>query len=122
VRILALLLLALLSAPALAEGSITIGFIGQDRPPVRPVWPLNRELRDVGLMGARLGLADTATTGRFTGQPSPSRSKPFGSGTMLRRLLACSGIGAPGSWWPTSMHLRRLTTLISLFGSCATLV
>jgi hypothetical protein len=52
VRILALLLLALLSAPALAEGSITIGFIGQDRPPVRPVWPLNRELRDVGLMGA----------------------------------------------------------------------
>ena len=48
-RILALLLLALLSAPALAEGSITIGFIGQDRPPVRPVWPLNRELRDKGL-------------------------------------------------------------------------
>lgn len=67
-RVLLLLLLALMSAPALAEGSITIGFIGQDRPPVRPVSPLNREIRDEGLMGARLGLADTATTGRFTGQ------------------------------------------------------
>src|SRR5829696_2112782 len=58
------------SAPAaFADGSrITIGFLTQARAPAIPVSPLDREVRDKGVVGARLGLADNNTTGRFTGQ------------------------------------------------------
>jgi ABC transporter substrate binding protein (PQQ-dependent alcohol dehydrogenase system) len=64
----ALALLALLLAmPAQAEnGTITIAVVTQERDPIQPVSPLDREVRDEGIAGTRLGLADNATTGRFT--------------------------------------------------------
>jgi ABC transporter substrate binding protein (PQQ-dependent alcohol dehydrogenase system) len=68
-RIIVLLTATLLPALASAtEAVVPIAFLTQARPPVQPVSPLDRETSDEGLAGARLGLADTATTGRFTGQ------------------------------------------------------
>ncbi len=68
-RILATLLLLLVTATeAVSESGIPIAFLTQVRAPVQPVSPLDREIHDEGLAGARLGTADTATTGRFTGQ------------------------------------------------------
>ncbi|MGF9757950.1 ABC transporter substrate-binding protein [Microvirga sp. 0TCS3.31] len=55
--------------PALAEErTITIAVVTQERDPVQPVSPLDREVKDEGPAGARLGMADNATTGWFTGQ------------------------------------------------------
>ena len=68
-RLLLVMLVLLLASPILAdEGSITIAVVTQERDPVQPVSPLDREVKDEGLAGARLGIADNATTGRFTGQ------------------------------------------------------
>jgi ABC transporter substrate binding protein (PQQ-dependent alcohol dehydrogenase system) len=62
------LLVTLLATPALAEdGAIAIAVITQERDPVQPVSPLDREIGDEGIAGARLGMADNETTGRFTG-------------------------------------------------------
>jgi ABC transporter substrate binding protein (PQQ-dependent alcohol dehydrogenase system) len=57
----------LVSSPALA-GSVVIGFLGQERDPVLPVSPLDQMEPNHGIEGARLAIADNATTGRFTGQ------------------------------------------------------
>src|SRR3712207_2606173 len=54
--------------PAVAEDAVAVAFLSQIRPSARPTSPLDRETKDEGLAGARLGLADVATTGRFTGQ------------------------------------------------------
>ncbi|MBQ0824543.1 ABC transporter substrate-binding protein [Microvirga sp. HBU67558] len=68
-KIILVLIAMVLSAPALAEeGVITIAVITQERDPVEPVSPIDRSIRDEGIAGARLGLSDNATTGRFTGQ------------------------------------------------------
>src|SRR5829696_8596477 len=68
-RFMLVLLAMLLSVPTLAgEGVVTIAFVTQARDPVKPVSPLDREVQDEGVAGARLGSADNATTGRFTGQ------------------------------------------------------
>ncbi|UVF19339.1 ABC transporter substrate-binding protein [Microvirga terrae] len=68
-KIILVLIAMVLSAPALAEeGVITIAVITQERDPVEPVSPIDRPIRDEGIAGARLGLSDNATTGRFTGQ------------------------------------------------------
>ena len=68
-RAVLIILATLLSSAALAEeGVITIGFVTQERNPVEPVSPLERQIRDEGIAGARLGIADNTTTGRFTGQ------------------------------------------------------
>jgi ABC transporter substrate binding protein (PQQ-dependent alcohol dehydrogenase system) len=68
-RVLLILLALLLSLPAHAENdAITIAIVTQERDPIQPISPLDREIRDEGLAGARLGLADNATTGRFTKQ------------------------------------------------------
>jgi ABC transporter substrate binding protein (PQQ-dependent alcohol dehydrogenase system) len=59
----------LLAGPATADGlPVVIAVLTQERDPVQPVSPLDRPIRDVGIAGARLGVADNATTGRFTGQ------------------------------------------------------
>jgi ABC transporter substrate binding protein (PQQ-dependent alcohol dehydrogenase system) len=60
--------LVLTSPAAAQENTIAIGFLTQTRDPVQPVSPLDRDIRDEGLAGARLGIADNATTGHFTGQ------------------------------------------------------
>jgi ABC transporter substrate binding protein (PQQ-dependent alcohol dehydrogenase system) len=78
-RPLLLLSILLLPWPAGAQtGSVRIAVLTQARGPVQPVSPLDREIRDEGVAGARLGIADTTTTGRFTGQ----------SFTLVERTLA----------------------------------
>jgi ABC transporter substrate binding protein (PQQ-dependent alcohol dehydrogenase system) len=68
-KLLLALLVLVLASPALAEEkAIAIGFLTQARDAIQPVSPLDREIRDEGIAGARLGIADNATTGRFTGQ------------------------------------------------------
>lgn len=67
-RLLVVLALVLAGPAPAQETTIAIGFLAQARDPVQPVSPLDREIRDEGLAGARLGVADNATTGRFTGQ------------------------------------------------------
>jgi ABC transporter substrate binding protein (PQQ-dependent alcohol dehydrogenase system) len=68
-RFMLVLITMLLSIPALAgEGVVTIAVVTQERDPVKPISPLDQEIRDEGAAGARLGSTDNATTGRFTGQ------------------------------------------------------
>jgi ABC transporter substrate binding protein (PQQ-dependent alcohol dehydrogenase system) len=59
-----------LAAPALAQApfaTVRIGYVGQDRPSAQPASPLDEVAADEGLAGARLGIADDNTTGRFIG-------------------------------------------------------
>lgn len=58
---------AILSHQAVAQ-PITIAYVAQAREAVRPVSPLDKPAPDSGVEGARLGIADNGTTGRFTGQ------------------------------------------------------
>ena len=68
-RHLLLCLLLCLALPALAsEGTLDIAIIRQERPTPQPTSPLDDIAVDEGLAGARLGLSDIMTTGRFTGQ------------------------------------------------------
>ncbi len=68
-RVLALLLAVLLSSPsATSPGEVIIAYLAQARPPVRPVSPLDQEVADESVAGARLGIVDNTTTGRFIGQ------------------------------------------------------
>ncbi|PVE23609.1 branched-chain amino acid ABC transporter substrate-binding protein [Microvirga sp. KLBC 81] len=68
-RLVLILLTLLLAMPSLAENdAIAIAFVTQEREPIKPVSPLDQEIGDEGVAGARLGLADNATTGRFTKQ------------------------------------------------------
>ncbi|WP_241665416.1 ABC transporter substrate-binding protein [Teichococcus oryzae] len=69
VRALALASLLLAAAPALsAEATLRVGYLGLAVP--RPVanTALDPPPEDEGLQGARLGIADNDSTGRFTGQ------------------------------------------------------
>jgi ABC transporter substrate binding protein (PQQ-dependent alcohol dehydrogenase system) len=69
VRAIPLVIAMLLATPALAtDGPIAVAIITQERDAVQPVSPLDPEIRDEGIAGARLGIADNSTTGRFTGQ------------------------------------------------------
>jgi ABC transporter substrate binding protein (PQQ-dependent alcohol dehydrogenase system) len=66
----AILICWLLLWPALAAADallVPIGLLTQAREPVRPASPLDESPPDDGAAGARLGVADNATTGRFTG-------------------------------------------------------
>ena len=61
--------LALSAAAVHADArDITIGYVTTVRERLEPVSPLDVRASDEGLQGARLGIADNATTGRFTGQ------------------------------------------------------
>jgi ABC transporter substrate binding protein (PQQ-dependent alcohol dehydrogenase system) len=66
-RIAAVILALLIAGPAAAEANVAIAVVSQEREPIEPVSPLDRAAADAGLAGARLGIADNATTGRFTG-------------------------------------------------------
>jgi ABC transporter substrate binding protein (PQQ-dependent alcohol dehydrogenase system) len=95
-RFILALLAVLLAVPALAEErTITIAVVMQERAPVLPVSPLDHEIADEGLAGARLGVADNATTGRFTGQRFAlvERTIPKGGNPAETiRALAMEGI------------------------------
>jgi ABC transporter substrate binding protein (PQQ-dependent alcohol dehydrogenase system) len=86
----------LMAAPALAEnGAVTIAVITQEREPVQLVSPLDWEIKDEGIAGARLGIADNATTGRFTGQRFTLIERTIAkddSPTHAIRALAAEGI------------------------------
>ncbi|KLK93638.1 branched-chain amino acid ABC transporter substrate-binding protein [Microvirga vignae] len=91
-----ILLTLLLAVPVMAaEGVITIAVVTQERDPVQPVSPLDREIRDEGVAGARLGIADNVTTGRFTKQRFVlvERTVPKGgSPADAVRVLGAEGI------------------------------
>jgi ABC transporter substrate binding protein (PQQ-dependent alcohol dehydrogenase system) len=58
-----------LAIPAAAqESTLPLAVITQVKPPSQPVSRLDDVVTDEGLAGARLGVADNQTTGRFTGQ------------------------------------------------------
>lgn len=65
--VLAALTLAMLSTPssARADALVRIGFVGLAQDPPDPVSPLDEAATDLGLQGARLGIADDNATGRF---------------------------------------------------------
>lgn len=90
------MLAVLFAVPALAEErTITIAVITQERAAVQPVSPLDREVTDEGIAGARLGVADNATTGRFTGQRFTLAERTIpkdGSPAEAIRALALEGI------------------------------
>lgn len=66
---LAFLMLLALAAPTLAEPpTMVIGYLGEQRKSPLPLGPLDEAVADEGLQGARLGIADDASTGRFLGQ------------------------------------------------------
>jgi ABC transporter substrate binding protein (PQQ-dependent alcohol dehydrogenase system) len=71
---LGLLASAAFSGPAPAQTTpaapqeIAIGYLAQEEPPREPLSFLDPVLTDEGVQGARLGVADNATTGRFLGQ------------------------------------------------------
>jgi ABC transporter substrate binding protein (PQQ-dependent alcohol dehydrogenase system) len=64
----ALLLLLLLAAPApAAELAVSITFLGREEPPKVPLSLVEPILADDGVQGARQGIKDNQTTGRFLG-------------------------------------------------------
>ncbi|MBX6320748.1 MAG: ABC transporter substrate-binding protein [Rhodospirillaceae bacterium] len=70
-RVLALVLLVLLSVPALADDApavVPIAYITQKVKHLPPLSLVDPPTMDQGLLGARLGIEDNNTTGRFTGQ------------------------------------------------------
>ena len=56
------------AAPVGGSATIAIGFVGEVERPEARVSPLDVVASDEGVQGARLAIADNATTGRFTGQ------------------------------------------------------
>jgi ABC transporter substrate binding protein (PQQ-dependent alcohol dehydrogenase system) len=63
------LLLAVWSTPSRSEAaSLAIGYVGPQGDTLAPFGPPGRTIRQEGLAGALLGVADNETTGRFTGQ------------------------------------------------------
>lgn len=67
--LLGLLFLLLITGPgATKQQTMVIGYIGQERKPALPLGPLDETVTDDGLQGARLGIADDESTGRFLGQ------------------------------------------------------
>ena len=57
-------------APGAQQGTqaVLVGYLGQEEEPRTPLTFLRPELRDEGVQGARLGIADNNTTGRFLNQ------------------------------------------------------
>ncbi|UCI10517.1 branched-chain amino acid ABC transporter substrate-binding protein [Mesorhizobium sp. B1-1-8] len=66
---LAFLMLLAMAPPGLAEPqTLVIGYLGEQRKPPLPLGPLDEVVTDDGLQGARLGIADDVSTGRFLSQ------------------------------------------------------
>ncbi|WP_207457578.1 ABC transporter substrate-binding protein [Azospirillum sp. SYSU D00513] len=59
---------ALAATPAGEAKTIRIGYLAREEPPRIPLTFLEPDIQDEGVQGARLGVADNATTGRFMGQ------------------------------------------------------
>lgn len=63
------IVLLLGATPVFADtpDALVIGFITRESPPTHPVSPMDQPAAHEGTEGAKLGLADNATTGRFLG-------------------------------------------------------
>ncbi|RDI61204.1 ABC transporter substrate-binding protein [Microvirga subterranea] len=92
---LVLVALFLAGSAAADTQTILVGLLAQERDAAQPVSPLDRDSSDEGVAGARLGIADNNTTGRFTGQRFVliERTIPRGSNpTDAVRALAEKGV------------------------------
>lgn len=88
-RHLLLCLLLCLALPALAsEETLNIAIVKQERPTVQRTSPLDDIVIDEGLAGARLGLSDIMTTGRFTGQRFKLTERTFSQDADPAALVA----------------------------------
>jgi ABC transporter substrate binding protein (PQQ-dependent alcohol dehydrogenase system) len=83
---------SLVVAPAKAA-ELAIGFLSRERPPLTPVSPVDADLPDSGLDGARLAIADGNTTGRFSGHSFRLIERRIGSGDIAAGLLELAGQG-----------------------------
>ncbi|QFU17494.1 ABC transporter substrate-binding protein [Microvirga thermotolerans] len=80
-RPLVLFLALFVAAPAHAEREgLSIAVVRQERQETSPVSPLDDAAFDEGTAGARLGLADITTTGRFTDQRFRLIERSFAAG------------------------------------------
>ena len=84
-----------LASGAFAEAEMSplaVGYIGSREQPPEPPSPLDHVAKDEGAAGARLGVADNNTTGRFTGQTfalTERRLEPGADvGVAMREFLA----------------------------------
>jgi ABC transporter substrate binding protein (PQQ-dependent alcohol dehydrogenase system) len=93
---LALLALVAMARPARAEaGVLPVGFLGEDSHPRPAIGRLDQPAREQGLLGARLGIEDSRTTGRFTGQEFRLVERlvpPGGDAAAAARSLASQGV------------------------------
>jgi ABC transporter substrate binding protein (PQQ-dependent alcohol dehydrogenase system) len=92
---LGILLSAALSQPLHAGDLLPIGYLGEQRRPPPPLGRLDQPAIEEGLLGARLGIEDSRTTGRFTGQDFRlvERSIPAGGDAAgAIRGLASEGV------------------------------
>jgi ABC transporter substrate binding protein (PQQ-dependent alcohol dehydrogenase system) len=85
----------LAAPPAPAQDTLRVGYVSM-RVPVRlPATFLDPPPEDEGIQGARLGMEDNATTGRFTGQRFALEERPTsdpGAALEAFRALATGGI------------------------------
>jgi ABC transporter substrate binding protein (PQQ-dependent alcohol dehydrogenase system) len=93
-------LAALLSLMACLSGggeaaTLQIGYVGPQGDTPAPFGPLGRTIREEGLAGAQLGIADNQTTGKFTDQDFeliPHLLEPGADPAGAVRSLAASGV------------------------------
>jgi ABC transporter substrate binding protein (PQQ-dependent alcohol dehydrogenase system) len=84
---------ALLAAGWLAPGwaadrkMVVIGFVGLERPLPLRVGPLDESPVDEGVAGARLGIADNRTTGKFIGQDFRLEERRLGSASEVSEAV-----------------------------------
>jgi len=109
--------LALSAAAAHADTrDITIGYVTVMRERLDPVSPLDVRASDEGLQGARLGTADNATTGRFTGQAFRLEERILekdGDAVATLERLAAAGI----RFVVVDLDARRTTRIEGYVGS-----
>jgi ABC transporter substrate binding protein (PQQ-dependent alcohol dehydrogenase system) len=99
------LALVLVAAPPLAaagadEGAVQIGWLSQAVKRTLPLTYLDQPPEDEGVQGARLGVADDSTTGRFTGQ----------SFALVEAIVAEDGDVAAGFRELTGKGIRLVVT------------
>ena len=89
------IVVALASDAHASEGALQIGWLAQTAKRSLPLTYLEQPPEDEGLQGARLGIADDNTTGKFTGQSFElveSISSKGGDAVAALRALATKGI------------------------------
>jgi ABC transporter substrate binding protein (PQQ-dependent alcohol dehydrogenase system) len=83
-----------LAGSGAAEERVVVGYLHQERMERPPVSPLDKEVTDRGLAGARLGLADNESAAKFTGQSFALLERRIGDGDLRPSIgrLASEGV------------------------------